>query len=205
MRQCCVLLIACALWSGVARAEQIAESTWTEPVAVKHGPVACVSYRARIAGDWLLVEAVHHKDWHSFAIDNDIRAEERLAGKKPLGIEAPTKIEAVKGIKFVGRWHQPKPADFSKPELRWFAFGFESKVVFASRYEFAPQETIGAAPAVVRISGQTCNASSCRQINVELMIDPEQISASKPELRGLEPVKVRKKGSDVSQAKTSTS
>ena len=58
-------------------------------------------------------------------MDNRIRAEEKLAGKKSLGIDHPTEIKVSGGLEVEGPWHQTNPKDFSRPELRWFSWGFE--------------------------------------------------------------------------------
>ena len=36
-----------------------------------------LSYRARVEGDWLVVEATHEPGWHTYAMDNVVRAREK--------------------------------------------------------------------------------------------------------------------------------
>lgn len=59
---------------------------WTPPVIVKKGKLKAASYRARLAGDVLLIEVTHKPGWHIYALDNKARAKKK-AGTPPLGIE----------------------------------------------------------------------------------------------------------------------
>ena len=54
--------------------------------------------------------------WHSYAIDNEVRAAARLAGAESLGVEMPTSFE-VQGATVVGTWLQTPPEDLSDREL----------------------------------------------------------------------------------------
>ena len=69
---------------------------WSPAVEVIHDETICLKYQARIDGDVLLVRAQIAPNWHTFAMDNKIRATERLAGKRSLGQDKPTSI-AVSG------------------------------------------------------------------------------------------------------------
>ena len=51
-----------------------------------------VSYRARVEGDWLVVEATHEPGWHTYSMDNVIRAREKKSGKMRPETELPTVI-----------------------------------------------------------------------------------------------------------------
>lgn len=138
---------------------------WTEPVHVRHELKPCVSYRAKLAGDYLIVEATLDEGWHTFAMDNQKRADEKLAGKKALGIDRETSIQLSKGLSESGGWLQTAPKDFSKPELRWFSWGFEKKAYFAAKVK-----TGGAGPGQLTIKGQACTDSVCKNIDVELAV-----------------------------------
>ena len=75
---------------------------WTEPVHVRQELKPCISYRAKLAGDYLLVEATLDSGWKTFAMDNQKRADEKLAGKKALGIDRETSIDLAGGANMVG-------------------------------------------------------------------------------------------------------
>ena len=80
-----------------------------------------------------MVRAAIEPGWHTFAMDNKQRAEEKLAGRKSLGIDHPTEITLTGGLEMAGPWYQTPPKDFSKPELRWFSWGFERQALFAAK------------------------------------------------------------------------
>lgn len=149
-----LLMMACvavASWAG----------EWSEPAAVTHQDDIVAQYRARVDGPYLVVSVVLEPGWHTFSMDNERRAKERLAGKMSLGIDQPTVITVSGGLKPSGAWLQPEPKDFSKPELRWFSYGYEKEAVFAVKVD-------GAAPALLRVRGQACTESTCKNINLEL-------------------------------------
>jgi hypothetical protein len=89
---------------GVAHAASSAE--WSNAVEVRHDENLCVSYQARLDGPFLVVRASLESGWHTFAMDNRQRAEEKLAGKKSLGIDHPTEIVVTGGLEAVGPWYQ---------------------------------------------------------------------------------------------------
>ena len=144
---------------------------WTAPVAVLHEMKPCVSYRAKLDGDLLMVQATIEAGWHTFAMDNQRRATEKLAGKKSLGMDMPTEIK-VTGLDVTGPWRQTAPKDFSKPELRWFSWGFEQQALFVARVR-------GNAPAQIGIRGQACTESICKNINLEISL-PAAETKSQP-------------------------
>lgn len=137
---------------------------WTEPVEVRMEVELCVSYRAKLDGDLLVVEAAHAGEWHTYAMDNKLRAEEKLAGKPSLGIDAPTEIELNGGLEIAGPWRQSEPIDLSKPELRWFTWGYSEPALFVAKVK-----RVGDGPARIGIRGQACDASRCKNIEVELL------------------------------------
>ena len=151
------LLIALAIASISSAAE------WTAPVHVLHEFKPCVTYRAKLDGEYLVVQATIQPGWHSFAIDNERRAAEKLAGKPSLGIDQPTILKVQNGLEIAGPWYQTPPRDFSKPELRWYSWGFEQQATFASKVRHT-----GAGPVEIDIRGQACSDKTCKNIDVSL-------------------------------------
>ncbi|MAF66385.1 MAG: hypothetical protein CMJ84_12100 [Planctomycetes bacterium] len=140
---------------------------WTDPVAVGDELEPVVSYRARIQPEYLVIEAEHLPGWHSYAMDNVERAAAKLAGAESLGIELPTSFE-VQGATVVGTWLQTPPEDLSDLEIQWFTWGFNGTATFAAKLE-----DVGEDPVVIAIRGQACNAEGCRDVDVQLRLDPE--------------------------------
>lgn len=143
----------------------LAAADWTQPVEVRLGSEKCITYRARLDGEYLVVEATPEKGWHTFSMDNEVRANEALAGKRSLGIDAPTVIALANGLESDGPWYQPEPKDFSKPELRWFSWGYDEQALFVTKVRRS-----GAGPAGIAIRGQACTETSCRNIEVEISL-----------------------------------
>src|SRR6188472_3567874 len=137
------------------KALMLLAAAWTAPVEVHHDDNVAVSYQARLDGGYLVVRANLQPGWHTFSMDNKLRAEEKLAGKKSLGIDHPTEIAVTGGLQTVGPWMQTPPKDFSKPELRWFSWGFEKQAVFAAKVQRK-----GAAPAKLQVRGQACTETT---------------------------------------------
>lgn len=151
MKLVAALMLAGAAWAG----------EWSEPAVVTHQDEIVVRYRARVDGPYLVVKVVLEPGWHTFTMDNERRAKERLAGKMSLGIDQQTEIKLSGGLKLAGPWLQPEPKDFSKPDLRWFSYGYEKEAVFAAKVE-------GVAPAQLNIRGQACTDTTCKNINLDL-------------------------------------
>lgn len=145
---------------------------WTEPVVVTHDEKPVMRYQARWDGSQLVVRAAIEPGWHTFVMDNKQREQEKLAGKPSLGIEKSTEISLAGGLAVSGPWRQSSPKDFSKPELRYFSWGFEREAIFAANARRA-----GSGPAQVEIRGQACMAEICKNIDVALTVP---LSASKP-------------------------
>jgi hypothetical protein len=137
---------------------------WSQPAEVRHDENLCLAYRARVDGPYVVVRAKIEPGWHTFSMDNRVRAEEKLAGKKSLGIDHPTEIAVTGGLTAVAPWFQTPPKDFSKPELRWFSWGFEREAVFVARVKR------GAGPAKIGIKGQACTETTCKNIDVSLTV-----------------------------------
>ncbi len=139
---------------------------WTSPVEVRSQEDLCLTYKARLDGQFLVVQAAIEPGWHTFAMDNKARADEKLAGKRSLGLDHPTEIVLSGGLDGAGPWYQSPPKDFSKPELRYFSWGFdERQALFATKVRRS-----GAGPARIAIRGQACTASVCKNIDVAISI-----------------------------------
>ena len=137
---------------------------WSQPAEVRHEDALVVSYTARLDGNYLVVRANIVQGWHTFALDNVQRVEEKLAGKPALSMDHSTEI-AVAGVQVEGPWRQSPPKDFSRPELRMFSFGYDRDAVFAAKVRRA-----GAGPAKLRIRGQACTETLCKNIDVPLTV-----------------------------------
>ena len=150
---------------GVSGAEAIRAGDWTMPVEVRHEVTRCLSYRARLSGQYLVVQATLEPGWHTFAMDNSQRAKEKLAGKQSLGIERPTEIKVSQGLEVVGGWYQTPPKDASRPELNWFTWIFEKEALFAAKIRRS-----GSAPARIAVRGQACTESICKNVDIEISL-----------------------------------
>jgi hypothetical protein len=137
-----------------------ANDGWSPPVEARRRNLKVASYRARLAGDVLLVEVTHEPGWHTYALDNLERARKK-AGEPPLGIEKSTRIGLSGGLRTVGKWRQSPPKDLSQPEISWFTWGFEDTALFAVKIR-----RIGRAKeAVITITGQACKETTCAMID----------------------------------------
>lgn len=132
-------------------------------VEVRHEETLCLTYQARLDGSYLVIRAAIEPGWHTFAMDNKRRAEEKLAGKPSLGIDHPTEFTVTGGLETVAPWYQTPPKDFSRPELRWFSWGFERQAVFAIKIRRKSP-----APARIAVRGQACTDTTCKNIDVEI-------------------------------------
>lgn len=169
------------------------EGEWSKPVVVRNGFEPAVRFQARLEGDYIIVRAIHEPDWHTYAMDNARRADEALQGKKSLGIEQGIEIKVERGLELKDRWLQTVPDDFSKPELRWYTYGFERVALFARRVKKVTDDQ-----AVLHIRGQACRGETCCRIDVTLKLptaiqadDSKQGGADRIQsmLKGLVPVK----------------
>ena len=175
MKKASILLITASLFAG----------DWSAPVEVRHDETLCLTYRARLDGPYLVVEAKIESPWHTFSMDNTKRAEEKLAGKKAISMDRPTEIVLSGGLAADGGWLQTPPKDFSKPQLRWFSWGFEDHATFAVKVK-----RLGAGPAKLAIKGQACTDSICRNIDTSLTVTASKPGASAElDLGGLTPVR----------------
>jgi hypothetical protein len=151
------LLMVMLVLPGFTLPRQAAD--WTPPVEVKKGKLKAASYRARLAGDVLLVEVTHEPGWHTYALDNEARAKKK-AGAPPLGIEKDTRIEVGGGLAVIGKWRQSPPKDLSQREINWFTWGFEGVSLFAAKVK-----KTGGADGVITINGQACQATLCAMVD----------------------------------------
>jgi hypothetical protein len=150
---------------SLARAEATRAGEWTEPVEVRQELKRCVAYRARLSGEFLVIQATHEAGWHTYALDNKQRAQEKLAGRRSLGIDRPTEIGLTQGLEPAGPWYQTPPKDFSKPELRWFSWGFEGQALFVTKVRRS-----GAGPARIAVRGQACTEATCKEIDLTISV-----------------------------------
>ena len=157
---------------------------WSQPVEVRHEDALCVSYEARFDGPYLVVRATIGPGWHTFAMDNKRRAEEKLAGKPALSMDRATEIKAAAGVEISAPWLQSTPKDLSRPELRWFSWGFEKGALFVAM----ARATGG--PAKVRLQGQACTETICKNIDVAIAV-PAGKSARVAETNLKELIEVR--------------
>ncbi len=138
-------------------------SDWTAPVEVRHEDELSIAYQARLDGDYLLVRATLGPGWHTFAMDNKRRVDEKLAGKPAISNDRPTEILASGSLQIAGPWYQSAPKDFSHPELRWFSWGFEGQALFAAKVR-----RTGAGATRLAVRGQACTASVCKNLDLTI-------------------------------------
>ncbi len=158
---------------------------WSEPAEVRYEEQVCVSYRARIDGPYLVVRATIGPGWHTFAMDNEQRAKEKLAGKQPLSIDKSTEIAAA-GLELAGPWYQTEPKDFSHPELRWFSWGFDGEAMFVAKIARA----LGS-EALLKIRGQACTDKICKNVDTTVSLPLANAKTSSPgvDFKNLIPVR----------------
>ncbi len=152
-----LILILTFTLSALTLPQQAAD--WTPPVEAKKGKLKAASYRARLAGDVLLIEVTHEPGWHTYALDKLERARRR-AGAPPLGIEKDTKIEVGDGLEIIGKWWQSPPKDSSQAEINWFTWGFEGVSLFAAKVK-----KTGGAESLMTINAQACKATTCAMVD----------------------------------------
>ena len=109
------------------------DSAWSKEAIVRQGIDPVVRFQARFERGYLIVRATHANGWHTYAMDNALRANTALKGKKSLGIEQGIEIQVESGLELGDVWLQTEPRDFSKPELRWFTYGFDQTALFVCR------------------------------------------------------------------------
>ena len=146
---------------------------WSPPVEVRHEDELAISYTARVDGPYLVVRASVGHGWHTFALDNVKRVQEKLEGQPALSMDRSTEIVAT-GVRIASPWRQSPPKDFSRPELRMFSFGYDREAIFAARIRIANADS-----AELRIRGQACTETVCKNIDVPLTVTvPPKLGAS---------------------------
>ncbi len=174
-RAVAALAVTASLWAG----------DWSEPVeATARDGTALVTCRARVAGEFLVVEVTAAAGWHVYAMDNEQRAREALAGKMSLGVERNTEVLVSGGLEQVGVWYQSTPDDHSQPELRWYSYGFEGTTLLASRVR-----RTGGEMASVEVRAQACDSASCVSVEAELRVKVPGGDGAAFALDGLVPVR----------------
>src|SRR5260370_2822289 len=157
-----MVVLAAGIVGGLANANA---RGWKEPVEVRQEENLCLAYQAKLEGSLLIVRAAIEPGWHTFAMDIKKRADEKLAGKASLGIERGTEFLLSGGLGTVGPWYQSAPKDFSKPEIRYFSWGYEHQAIFAAKIK-----RTGAGPGRIAIRGPACTDTTCKNIDAELSL-----------------------------------
>lgn len=122
------------------------------------GDQLAVSYEARIEADWLIVDVRHEPGWHTYSMDNVLRARE-VTGKAKPDTELPTRISPSPEIELAPPWRQTAPTELSQPDLRWYTWGFEDRSFFAAR-------VIRADPGGwVQVDAQACTDRLCAMVD----------------------------------------
>lgn len=150
---------------------------WTPPVEVRQDDNLCLTYQARFDGSYLVIRARIESGWHTFAMDNKQRADEKLAGKPALSVDRPTSFSISGGAAIDGLWYQTAPKDFSRPQLRWFSWGFDREAVFAAKVKRVSTE-----PVQVAVRGQACTETVCKNIETTIAIPAPPEASGTPEL-----------------------
>ena len=122
------------------------------------GDNLAVSYAARIEGDWLVVDVLHEPGWHTYAMDNVLRARE-VTGKARPDTELPTEITPSPEIELAASWRQTAPTELSQPELRWYTWGFADRSFFAARVRRADPGSW------VQVDAQACTDRLCAMVD----------------------------------------
>lgn len=134
---------------------------WSTPAYLTSGNEKAVAYSAAVANGYLLVQAKHFADWHSFTMDNPQRSIGKLGEKGnqelPTGIVVDQETE--------GAWLQTGPTDFSKPDIRWYTWGFQGVSYFAVKLS-DPGKQVN-----LKVSAQACRADICAgAVDLELEV-----------------------------------
>lgn len=148
-------------------APAVLATEWSKPAEIVVDDTVCATYEARLdsAGD-LVVRVRLAEGWHTFALDNDVRAKEKLAGRKALSADQPTVFTLTGGLAVAGPWRQAALKDFSQPDLRIFSWGFEKEALFAVKTERREGTW-----ARIAIRAQACTPSICKNIQAELAVN----------------------------------
>ncbi len=175
-----------ALWTlALAVPQVLPADAWSAPArAEARDGTVLVTCRSKLSGDYLLVEVQAAEGWHVYAMDNERRAKEALAGKMSLGVEESTEVLVTGGLRVTGDWYQSDPQDFSQPELRWYSYGFEGRALLAAQVE-----RTGDPAAEVTVRAQACDSESC--IRVDAVMDLTLNQSGQENYRPVDLVPVR--------------
>ncbi len=138
---------------------------WSAPAEIRNDETLCLTYRARFTGSHLVVEIQPEPGWHTFSMDNKQRQTAALQGRMSLGSEKPTTVVVTEGLTIAGPWRQTAPEDFSKPDIQWYSYGFSKQATLAAPAKASDPKT------VIRVRGQACSDSVCRNVDVPLLVD----------------------------------
>ena len=188
----CPLLQVSIAYIFLVTSPYVYASDWSDSVEVLWNYQPVVTYRAKFDGSFLIVEVHHQPGWHTYAMDNRLRAREKLAGRNSLGIDTPTTIAVSDELEMSGVWYQSPPNDYSKPKLRWFTWGFEGYAVFASAVK-----KIGAGSVTVEVHGQACDENSCRNIELDLLVPLDRTEGMFSEKFSLEKLTKVRQGNSI--------
>jgi len=171
-------------WIFFAAALTCAAADWTPPVEVRSQENLCLTYQARLDGPYLVIQAKIEPGWHTFAMDNKQRADEKLAGRKALSADKATEITLHGGLETQSPWYQSPPKDFSRPQLRWFSWGFDREAIFVTKVRPA-----ASTPTEITIRGQACTPEVCKNIDAVISLPPAKLASnSSVDLKPLVPV-----------------
>lgn len=143
------------------------------------GDELAVTYEARVEEDWLVVEVSHEPGWHTYAMDNVLRASE-VTGKERPDTELPTVITPSPEIETAAPWRQTAPTELSQPDLLWYTWGFEDRSFFAAKLVRA--EPGGS----VQVDAQACTDRLCAMVDALVVpvtrsgarsVDPASLTA----------------------------
>ena len=138
------------------------------------GENLAVSYAARIEGDWLVVDVLHEPGWHTYAMDNVLRAKE-VTGKARPDTELPTEITPSPAIELAASWRQTVPTELSQPELRWYTWGFADRSFFAAPVRRADPGSW------IQVDAQACTDRLCA------MVDGLRVPVTRSGARSVDP------------------
>lgn len=156
------ILAAVLFTIGVLECNVAAATDWSELIKIdrrREGTV--VSYRAKVDAGYLVVEVTHGEGWHTYTMDNILRAQKKSGKEKP-ETELPTVIQVGDGLTTSGDWFQSTPKDLSMQEIKWYTWGFVETAYFAIRID-----AIAAPETTLTINAQACNASSCSMVDAQ--------------------------------------
>ena len=86
---------------------------WSKEAVVRQGVRPVVHFQACFDSGYLILRATHEDGWHTYAMDNAVRAAEALKGQTSLGVEQGIEVTIESGIELQEPWLQTKPSDLS--------------------------------------------------------------------------------------------